>query len=88
MMKRGLSKKVIVRTCVLAFLLAFAAMEFEGVFRAMSGVVGSNLNPLQIGLLHWYEANVTTQFPVGTGPGALALANQFFCCSTGTVSKL
>src|ERR1700693_4629876 len=37
-----------------------------------NGVVDSTKNPLQVAILHWYEANVTTQFPVGSGPVAVA----------------
>jgi DNA-binding beta-propeller fold protein YncE len=32
------------------------------------GVVTSSKNPLQIALLHWYNANLTTQFTAGTSP--------------------
>jgi DNA-binding beta-propeller fold protein YncE len=35
---------------------------------AFAGVVVSSQNPLQIALLHWYQANLVTQFPAGTGP--------------------
>ena len=37
-----------------------------------SGVVTSSKNPLQIALLHWYNANLTTQFTVGTSPYGMA----------------
>src|SRR5262252_8800935 len=36
------------------------------------GVVSSNLNPLQIALLHWYGANQTTNFTVGSAPFGVA----------------
>ena len=32
------------------------------------GVIGSTQNPLQIALLHWYNANSTTTFGVGGSP--------------------
>ena len=36
------------------------------------GVTSSTQNPLQIALLHWYNADLTTTFRVGTGPLAAA----------------
>ena len=30
------------------------------------GVTSLTRNPLQIALLHWYDANLTTSFPVGS----------------------
>ena len=33
-----------------------------------SGVTKSTKNPLQIAILHWYDANLTTTFKVGTFP--------------------
>ena len=32
------------------------------------GVTSSTQNPLQIALLHWYNANLTTTFGVGSEP--------------------
>ena len=32
------------------------------------GVTSLTGNPLQIALLHWYDANLTTTFPVGSAP--------------------
>ena len=40
--------------------------------RLFSGVTSSNNNPLQIAILHWYNANLTTSFSVGSGPGFVA----------------
>ena len=37
-----------------------------------SGVTVSNRNPLQIALLHWYDANLTTAFHVSHAPLGLA----------------
>src|SRR5215470_2990243 len=36
------------------------------------GVTSSTQNPLQIGLLHWYNANLTTTFAVGPTPYGVA----------------
>ncbi len=38
----------------------------------LSGVVSLKLNPLQIAILHWYNANFTASFPVGNGPFSMA----------------
>src|SRR5215469_14727881 len=40
--------------------------------RRLSGVTSSNNNPLQIAILHWYNANLTTSFSVGTTPQGVA----------------
>jgi len=40
--------------------------------RRFSGVTSSNNNPLQIAILHWYNANLTTSFSVGLGPEGVA----------------
>jgi hypothetical protein len=56
------------------------------------GVTSSTQNPLQIGLLHWYNANLTTRFSVGyVVPDGVAFdgANIWVTNITGnTVSKL
>jgi hypothetical protein len=36
------------------------------------GVTSSTKNPLQVALLRWYDANLTTAFTVGTSPRAVA----------------
>jgi len=36
------------------------------------GVTSLSRNPLQIALLHWYNANLTTTFGVGNGPTLMA----------------
>src|SRR5258708_18908625 len=36
------------------------------------GVTSSTKNPLQIAILYWYNANLTTTFGVGTEPFAVA----------------
>jgi hypothetical protein len=36
------------------------------------GVTSSSQNPLQIAILHWYDANLTTQFTTATGPMGVA----------------
>lgn len=33
-----------------------------------SGIVSSPLNPLQVAMMHWYGANLTTQLTAGTNP--------------------
>ena len=47
-------------------------------------------NPLQVAVLHWYPANVTTQFPVGLGPSAVAFDGSDVWVVNGdaTVTKL
>jgi len=40
--------------------------------KASIGVTTSNSNPLQIALLHWYDANVTTAFNVSKAPLGVA----------------
>jgi hypothetical protein len=36
------------------------------------GVTTSTQNPLQVAILHWYDANLTTQFTTGTAPNGVA----------------
>jgi len=36
------------------------------------GVTTSTQNPLQVAILHWYDANLTTQFTTGTAPYAVS----------------
>jgi len=79
----GVTWKRLVITVVLAT-LPMSAM-------AQGGVVNSTKNPNQIALKHWYKANLTTSFPVGTSPGAVTfdganiwVSNQF----DNTVTKL
>jgi hypothetical protein len=43
---------------------------------AQIGVVNSTKNPAQIAILHWYEANVSTSFQVGTVPNQFGRAPQ------------
>lgn len=35
------------------------------------GVTRSNLNPFQIATLHWYDANLSASFSVGSGPSGV-----------------
>ena len=37
-----------------------------------TGVTSSTKNPLQIAILHWYDANLTTSFGVGNSPIGVA----------------
>src|SRR6516165_2506174 len=58
---------------------------------ATPGVVSSNLNPLQIALLHWYGANQTTQFTAGSSPSGVAFDGENIWVannSTNRVTKL
>src|SRR5260370_319856 len=58
---------------------------------AATGVVTSTKNPLQIALLHWYAANLTTQFTAGTSPYGVAFdgANIWVALNgSGKVTKL
>src|SRR6266566_6445486 len=55
------------------------------------GVTGSAQNPLQIALLHWYNANLITTFKVGGFPSGAAFdgANIWVAnYGDGTVTKL
>jgi len=45
------------------------------------GVTSSTKNPLQVALLHWYDANQTASFAVGFQPFALAFDVS---CAVGT----
>ncbi len=57
----------------------------------LSGVVRSAKNPLQIAILHWYNANQTASFAVGTGPIGVAFdgANIWVAnLSSNNVTKL
>ena len=56
------------------------------------GPPGVGLNPLQVAILRWYQANVTgLQFPVGSGPSGVAFDGANIWVSNrfdNTVSKL
>jgi hypothetical protein len=47
-------------------------------------------NLLQVAILRWYPANLTTTFGVGSGPTGVAFdgANIWVASANGTVSKL
>src|SRR5262249_7498402 len=47
-------------------------VEAESQQSPLIGVTSSTDNPLQLALLHWYNANLTTHFSVGAGPVAVA----------------
>jgi hypothetical protein len=57
---------------------------------AQSGVANSTKNPQQIAILHWYPANLTTSFPVGSASGvAFDGANIWVTnANNSTVTKL
>ena len=52
------------------------ATESEPELRPLLGVTSPTQNPLQIAILHWYNANLTTQFTVGTAPYGVAFDGQ------------
>ena len=58
---------IILAPIALAWLCGSAAL-------AQGGVTNSTKNPAQIATLHWYEANVTTSFQVGTVPNQFGTA--------------
>jgi len=56
-----------------------------------SDVTSSTQSPLQIAILHWYDANLTTSFSVGSAPTGVAFdgANIWVAnFSSNSVSKL
>jgi len=61
-----LSRGQLGKSLVVAIFLAMVPQ------RAHSQVVNSTQNPGQIAILHWYAANLTTKFAVGTGPEGVA----------------
>ena len=78
--------------CVLSFLF-FSVLALAQVSPniADSGVNRSGKNPLQIALLHWYNANLTTTIPVGPNPQGAAFdgANIWTASwSDNTVTKV
>ena len=52
------------------------ALATESEVRPLIGVTSPTQNPLQIAILHWYNANLTTQFTVGTAPYGVAFDGQ------------
>ena len=55
------------------------------------GVTSSSQNPLQIAILHWYDANLTTQFTTASGPYGVAFDGaSIWVCNNGNnnVTKL
>jgi len=65
------------------------APESETQTTPISGVTSSTQNPLQIALLHWYNANLTTTFTVGGYANAVAFdgANIWVTSQGGTVAS-
>src|SRR5215472_10264045 len=53
----------------LSILVPFALAWLCGSALAQGGVTSSTKNPQQVATLHWYPANTTTSFPVGTAFG-------------------
>ena len=57
----------------------------------LMGVTTPTQNPLQIALLHWYDANQTTAFAVGANPAGVAFDGADIWVPSSwinTVSKL
>jgi hypothetical protein len=48
-----------------------------------NGVTNSTKNPLQIAILHWYDANLTTSFDIGLIPAALAFDGENMWAGAG-----
>jgi DNA-binding beta-propeller fold protein YncE len=65
------AKWLSVSSVVVCLSVALASLGQEGP-APLTGVTSSNKNPLQIAILHWYNANQTASFAVGTGPSGLA----------------
>lgn len=55
------------RKMILAVVSAALLVVVPHLAHAEAGVVNSTQNPLQIAILHWYGANLTTSFPVASG---------------------
>jgi len=73
------SSNLLARGCVmsksirLAVLIVFAqSLLCVAQVSSNVGVVNSTENPLQVAILHWYKANRSTQFPVGSEPFGVA----------------
>src|SRR5215469_9591748 len=49
-----------------------SAVQSDGRIQPLTGVTSSMQNPLQIAILHWYNANATTQVTTGTSPYGIA----------------
>src|SRR5262249_9088235 len=74
---------------VVVSVLALAFVNVSA--QAQNGVTNSTQNPNQLAILHWYQANLTTQVPVGTAPFGLACdgVNMWVAnFSDNTVTKL
>ena len=57
---------------VVVYLLAAVPLSAQQPASPPIGVTSSMRNPLQIAILHWYNANQTTSFAVGTLPTFVA----------------
>ena len=60
-----------------AFIVVAAAQNqqapvSEGASGVPDAVISGQMNPLQVALLYWYPANLTTSFPMGHQPVGLA----------------
>ncbi len=90
---------VVVATLILAGLLGIPSLvDAQGQVANFRGQKPTTTNggtalrrtPLQIALLQWYDANLTTAFPVGAAPYGVAFdgANIWVANFYGTVTKL
>ena len=79
---------------VVQTVLAFSMLSGSMLAQAASGVATLGRNPLQIAILHWYDANLTTSFatgPVGCSPGGVAFDGASIWVANGdcgTATKL
>jgi hypothetical protein len=62
--------RLVVSLSLLFLALVVSAIPVQ--FTPGIGVSTSTQNPLQIAILHWYDANLTTTFGVGTSPNDVA----------------
>jgi hypothetical protein len=76
---------------VLSTVHALAQTAGTGAMPGAAGTNTSSLNPLKVALLHWYKANTTTSFAVGSQPYGVAFDGANIWTANfgdGTVSKL
>jgi hypothetical protein len=63
--------------------------EVEETPQPLTGVTTSTQNPLQIAILRWYDANLTTRFGVGTRPFGVAFAGaNIFVTNKGSNTSI
>ncbi len=71
--------------CVALYPLQQCQAQTDATSRAPSGVTSSQQNPLQIATLHWYNANLTASFTMGTAPYGIAFdGTNLWICNNGS----